>query len=132
MAATLIWVENICTQFINMSVRVSQVSREIPLESPSFNFGRALRVDIEISTVYIHLSGNWLTEWPIIRIGLALPVNIFYSNCNLVGTTGGYRGKYSIHPFIRKLVNRIANNPDRLGPSRKYFLTLTVLHLFMA
>jgi hypothetical protein len=35
-------------------------------------------------------------------------------------------------PIIRKLVIRISNCPDRLGPSGKHVLTLIVLHLVMA
>ena len=40
--------------------------------------------------------------------------------------------KCSITPIIRTLVVRLANYPDRLGPSGKHFLTVIVLHLFMA
>ena len=39
---------------------------------------------------------------------------------------------YSIIQLNRTLVVRIANYPNRLGPSTKHFLTVTVLHLFMA
>jgi hypothetical protein len=39
--------------------------------------------------------------------------------------------KYSRIPLIRKLVIRIANYPDHLGPSSKHFLTVFLLHLFM-
>ena len=38
---------------------------------------------------------------------------------------------YSITPFIRTLVIRIANYPDRLGPSGKHFLTVIVLQYFV-
>jgi len=38
---------------------------------------------------------------------------------------------YSRTPLIRKLVIRIANYPDRHGPSAKHFLTV-IVHLFMA
>ena len=37
---------------------------------------------------------------------------------------------YSRTPIIRTLVIRISNNPDRLGPSGKHFLTVIVLHPF--
>ena len=40
--------------------------------------------------------------------------------------------KYSRTPLIRQLVARTANYPDRLGPSSKHFLTVIVLHIFMA
>ena len=40
--------------------------------------------------------------------------------------------KSSRNPIIRKMVTRIANYPDRLGPSGKHFLTAIVLHLNMA
>jgi len=33
-------------------------------------------------------------------------------------------------PLIRKLVFRMSNYPNQLGPSGKHFLTLIVLHLF--
>ena len=36
--------------------------------------------------------------------------------------------KYSRTPFIRTLVIRLANYPDRLGPSSKHFLTVIVLY----
>ena len=35
--------------------------------------------------------------------------------------------KYSRTPLVWKLVNRLANYPDRLIPSGKHFLTLIVL-----
>ena len=38
---------------------------------------------------------------------------------------------YSRTPLIRKLVIRLANYPDRLGPSVKYFLILIALHVFL-
>ena len=40
--------------------------------------------------------------------------------------------KFIKTPLIWKLVIRIAKYPDRLGPSGKHFLTVIVLHLFMA
>ena len=43
-----------------------------------------------------------------------------------------FMAKYSRKSLIRTLVIRIANYPDRLGPSGKYFLSVTVLHHFMA
>jgi hypothetical protein len=48
------------------------------------------------------------------------------------GTAVNIEGAYSINPLIWKLVIRIANYSDRLGPSGKYFLTLIVLQLFIA
>ena len=39
---------------------------------------------------------------------------------------------YSRTPLIRTLVIRIANYPDRLCPSCKHFLTVSVPYLFMA
>jgi hypothetical protein len=47
-------------------------------------------------------------------------------------TAVGNEGAYSITPLIRTLVIRIANYPYRLGPSGKHFLTVILLHLFMA
>ena len=39
--------------------------------------------------------------------------------------------EYSKTPLIRTLVIRNADNPDRLGPSGKHFLTVILLNLFM-
>jgi len=38
----------------------------------------------------------------------------------------------STTPLLRTLAVRIANYPDRFGPSDKEFLTVNLLHLFMA
>ena len=40
------------------------------------------------------------------------------------------RTKYGRTPLIRTLVIRIADYPDRLGPSGRIFLAVKVLHLF--
>jgi hypothetical protein len=40
--------------------------------------------------------------------------------------------KYSRTPLIWTLIIRITNYPDRLGPSGKHFLAVTVLRLCMA
>ena len=42
----------------------------------------------------------------------------------------GYQ--YSRIPLIRKLVIQIADYPERLGPSCKYFRTVTVVRIFVA
>ena len=39
---------------------------------------------------------------------------------------------YGTTPLIRTLVIRMANYSDRLGPSGKHFLIVTVQHIFMA
>jgi hypothetical protein len=63
-----------------------------------------------------------------------LAVWVSFSHLNLEASPffhdSGY--EYSRTPLIRTLVNRIVNYPDQLVPLGKYFLTLTVLHLFMA
>jgi len=47
-------------------------------------------------------------------------------------TTTRKKPKYSRTPLIRKLVIRTVNYPERLGPSGKQYLTVTVLHLITA
>ena len=43
-----------------------------------------------------------------------------------------FGAKYSRTPLIRTLVIRIANYPDRLGPSGKRILSGILLHFFVA
>jgi hypothetical protein len=74
------------------------------------------------------LSGWWLSGSSIIRM-----VIVRISNYPDGGSDRQLSGWWlSGSSIIRMVVVRIANYPDVLGPSGKHFLTVIVLHVYMA